>query len=350
MKAKISLAIVFILGVFGLAAANVQTARLQVIHNAADPNAASVDVYVNDDVAKLDDFAFRAATAFLDVPTDLNVKVAPPSSASSAEVIASFDFTLQAGGKYIAIANGVLDPSGFESIDANRSIGFDIYPIGDAREMAADSTKVDFMVFHGSNDAPAVDVLARGVGTLVDDADYGQNTPYLSVDPASYLLDITPAQDNNTVVATFQADLSGLAGGAAVVFASGFLTPSNDQNGPAFGLYAALPDGNVMPFSAVTTSVHDDILGLPDRYELGQNYPNPFNPSTMISFDLPNREYLQIRVFDMLGREVATLFEGFKEAGRHNLQFDAAGLTTGLYYYQLKTENFVSTRKMLFTK
>lgn len=128
-----------------------------------------------------------------------------------------------------------------------------------------------------------------------------------------------------------------------------FNQPANDQNGPAFGLFAALADGNVVPLS-MTTNVQGQNSALPETYNLGQNYPNPFNPSTTISFDVPVHDFLQIKVFDMLGREVAVLYEGVKDAGRHSIQFDAAGLSSGLYYYQLKADNFVSTRKMSFTK
>jgi hypothetical protein len=105
---------------------------------------------------------------------------------------------------------------------------------------------------HQPTDAPTVDVIARGVATLVEDAAYGDITSYISVPPAEYLLDITPGNDNTTIVASYSADLSGLGGGSAVVFASGFLTPSNDQNGPAFGLYAALADGMVVPFPQIS--------------------------------------------------------------------------------------------------
>ena len=97
--------------------------------------------------------------------------------------------------------------------------------------------------FHASPDAPTVDIIARGVGTLVDDLSYPQYADsYLSVPPAEYIIDITPGDDNTTIVASFLADLSGSAGGALIVSASGFLSPPTDMD-PSFGLLAVFPDG-----------------------------------------------------------------------------------------------------------
>ena len=225
------------------------TARLQVIHNAADPGAASVDIYVND-VLTLNDFAFRTATPYIDVPgnTLLEIGVAPGTSTGPGDIIATFPVTLMAGETYAVIANGVLDPSGFAVNPDGRDIGFTLFAKAPAREAAMDMSMVEFFALHGSTDAPTVDVIARGVATLVDDAAYGDMTGYLAVPPASYILDVTPGSDNSTIVASFEADLSGLAGGAAVVFASGFLSPVDNQAGPAFGLFAALPDGSVVEF------------------------------------------------------------------------------------------------------
>jgi hypothetical protein len=226
------------------------TARLQVIHNAADPAASSVDVYVNGNLL-LDDFAFRAATPFIDVPaeTELSIAVAPPNSSSVDDAIATFPVTLEDGETYVVFANGVLDPNDFAANPGELSIGFTLIPVAGARESADNTDNVEFFVFHGATDAPAVDVLA-GESVLVDGAAYGDATGYLSVPPATYILDITPAGANETVVATFEADLSGLAGGSAVVAASGFLSPEANQDGPAFTLIAVLADGTVIELPA----------------------------------------------------------------------------------------------------
>jgi hypothetical protein len=224
-------------------------ARLQVIHNAADPGAEVVDVWVNDDLF-LDDFAFRTATPFVDVAAgvDLTIGVAGPSSTMPGDALATFVVNLSEGETYVAVANGVLDPAGFQANPDGMDIAFTLYTRDAVREMADEMTNVDFVAFHGATDAPTVDVIARGVATVVDDLTYGSFTDYVSVPADSYILDVTPGGDNSTIVASYEADLSGLGGGAAVVFASGFLTPDDDQDGAAFGLFAALPSGDVVEF------------------------------------------------------------------------------------------------------
>src|SRR5512139_1054350 len=231
-----------------------QTARLQVIHNAADPGAVAVDIYLNGSLL-LDNFGFREATPYIDAPagTPINIGVAGSNSTSAADTLKNFNVTLTANETYVAIANGVLDPNSFATNPDGRSTAFSLFVKAMARENST-SSNVDFFVLHGSTDAPTVDVLARRVATLVDGAAYGDITDYISVPAASYILDVTPGNDNSTIVASFETDLSGLSGGAAVVFASGFLSPSENQNGAAFGIFAALPNGTVVEFPSVQLS------------------------------------------------------------------------------------------------
>jgi hypothetical protein len=86
------------------------------------------------------------------------------------------------------------------------------------------------------------------------------------------------------------------------------------------------------------------------EYQLQQNYPNPFNPSTTIRFSLPQRSHVTLKVFDVLGREVATLVNGELNPGEHSVVFDASGLGGGTYFYQLKAESVVRTQCMVFIK
>lgn len=103
------------------------------------------------------------------------------------------------------------------------------------------------------------------------------------------------------------------------------------------------------------TSANEEIKSeKPEGYSLFQNYPNPFNPSTSIEFNLPESGFVSIKVFDMLGREVATLVNETMDAGNHTVEFSTDNinreLSSGVYIYQLETEHFVQSKNMLLVK
>lgn len=86
------------------------------------------------------------------------------------------------------------------------------------------------------------------------------------------------------------------------------------------------------------------------EYALTQNYPNPFNPSTQIKFALKESGFVTLKVYDALGKEVATLVKGDYASGSYNVSFDASGLSSGIYFYRLETGSFVQTNKMMLLK
>ncbi len=263
------------------------TARLQVIHNAADPAASVVDIYVNGDMYE-DDFSFREATDFRTVPAgvELNIGVAPGNSQSSEESIAVIPVTLAAGKTYVAIANGVIG-EGFEPNPEGNGIGFNLLALDKGREQSPNKNRVYVAAFHGATDAPAVDVLKKssyGSSVLFDDLSYGEFSRYRYLRPERQTIQITPGGDNANVLVSYDVDLTGLGGGAAVVFASGFLTPDNDNFGPAFGLFAALPNGAVVEFPVLTETamlqvIHnaaDPAASVVDIYVNGSMYEDDF--------------------------------------------------------------------------
>ena len=114
--------------------------------------------------------------------------------------------------------------------------------------------------------------------------------------------------------------------------------------------------GGTSPWSTVrrftteqVTSVETD-SGIPSDFRLGQNYPNPFNPTTNITFDVPKSEYVILKVYTLLGTEVATLVSGNLSAGKYTIKFDASNLSSGLFFYKLQTNLFVEIRKMLLVR
>jgi hypothetical protein len=94
-------------------------------------------------------------------------------------------------------------------------------------------------------------------------------------------------------------------------------------------------------------------IGIPAKFNLSQNYPNPFNPVTKINFDLPKDANVKITVFDISGREIRTLVKEFKTAGYYTVQFDASGISSGVYFYRLMTDGDIKsviTKKLVLVK
>ena len=84
---------------------------------------------------------------------------------------------------------------------------------------------------------------------------------------------------------------------------------------------------------------------LPNSYSLSQNYPNPFNPTTKIRFDVPKQDFVTIKIFDVLGREVATLVNEQLKPGTYEVGWNAVNYTSGIYFYSIKTFNFIDSKK-----
>ena len=96
------------------------------------------------------------------------------------------------------------------------------------------------------------------------------------------------------------------------------------------------------------TSVKEE--DVPNSYSLRQNYPNPFNPSTKINFTLAKTGYVTLKVYDVIGKLVKTLLDGYKSSGDHTINFNATNLPSGIYFYRLQSDNFNSVRKMILIK
>ena len=90
--------------------------------------------------------------------------------------------------------------------------------------------------------------------------------------------------------------------------------------------------------------------GIPDKFSLSQNYPNPFNPSTNIKYQIAKNSFVTLKVFDILGKEIATLVNEKQNSGTYESTFDARGLTSGVYFYRLTAGDFSETKKMLMIK
>ncbi|OQY72978.1 MAG: hypothetical protein B6D44_08675 [Ignavibacteriales bacterium UTCHB2] len=120
---------------------------------------------------------------------------------------------------------------------------------------------------------------------------------------------------------------------------------TNQNNGWAVGY-----GGRIFKFYDSNTSIQENNKMLPVHFYLSQNYPNPFNPSTKISWQSPVGSHQTLKIYDVLGNEVATLVNEYKPAGSYEVEWDASKYSSGVYFYQLRTGNFVETKKMILMR
>ena len=102
--------------------------------------------------------------------------------------------------------------------------------------------------------------------------------------------------------------------------------------------------------SPVAMGVKDDHMAIPAEYSLVQNYPNPFNPSTEITYSLKARGQVRLKVYDLLGRSVEEVVHSMQDAGWYSVRFDASALSSGIYYYELRANDYVSVKKMILLR
>jgi len=153
-----------------------------------------------------------------------------------------------------------------------------------------------------------------------------------ALEPSQQMLDIEIAESNPHVV---------------WACAKGYFLYKSTDGGNSFTKITALRDSI---YQNPVTVKNEASLTAPAQFTLEQNYPNPFNPTTIIRFSLARAERITLKVFDTLGREIATLVEGEISAGAHTVVFDAATLSNGVYLYRLTASSFSQIRKIVLLR
>lgn len=164
------------------------------------------------------------------------------------------------------------------------------------------------------------------------------------------------ASDADGDVVTFRLD-GGPTG--AIMSSSGLFSwiPKTTDAGQQFLLMITITDGTLSETIVTSLTTRSQIVGIegdeyniPSKYSMDQNYPNPFNPTTNIKFSLPKEDNVTLKVYNVMGEEVASLVNRFMNAGVYTVSFDAKNLSSGLYFYKIQTSAFSKTMKMLFAK
>lgn len=317
------------------------SARVQVIHNSADTAAALVDIWM-DQALLLDDFEFRTATPFAYLPAnqEITIAVKKADSQDPGDPLYSATFNFTEDATYILIASGILSLSGF-----NPAEPFTITLYEGAHEYAANGSNTEVLVFHGSTDAPVVDIVetGAGAGTLVDNIAYGEFEGYLDLPTANYSLDVRD-EAGTTIFANFAAPFSDmeLGGQSLTLLASGFIEPGNNSEGAAFGLLAVQADGTA------TMLVNTTGIGEPEIDISSLSiYPNPASEMISLAFVLERPVHVELELSDITGRTVRAADMGRMPAGTFHRQISADDLPSGMYILNLMTAEGSVSRKIL---
>ncbi|MCH2043806.1 MAG: DUF4397 domain-containing protein [Saprospiraceae bacterium] len=315
--------------------------RVQIIHNSAGAGADSVDIYL-DAVKVADNLKFREATAFIDAfPGARTVSVAAPNSTDTVGAVAQFPVTLSADETYIVVANGLVNTTGYSPAAA-----FDLSIYAGAKEAATNGAgKVDLLVHHGATDAPVVDVRGEDTTTvLVNDIAYNTfaSSGYLELDTLDYVIRIATA-DGSTIVQSYTAPLNtlGLGGAAITVVASGFLDPSVNNNGPAFGLWVALASGGGLVELPVVSAT--SVNKAEQSLETFTVFPNPSEGDVNVAFDLRSNSDVSLDIINVNGQIIETQELGQLAKGSYTETMNL-DLSTGLYLLRIRTNNTIQTK------
>jgi hypothetical protein len=307
-------------------------ARVQVIHNAPNP---TVDVYyedagIPDGLLLLDNFAFRQATGMGLFPANnpFSLVVAPENSASINDGIYTLPVTgLETSKTYIIMASGLV----------GGTPGFELVINANGRSRAYDPANVEFSVFHGSPDAPEVDVKLYNGPVIVDNLEFAEFSDYLSVPATDYVISVTPANDNNTVVKSYSAPLTGFEGQAFTVFASGLLNGT-----PGFGLWVAFAEGATIPLPVFVSTNELD-----DKLSSMQLAPNPATEELWVKLNLTETESLRYAIRDVSGRLMMEGDFGQVSEGAMTQRLEIASLAAGMYQLEIRSDAGLRTQKFV---
>ena len=172
-------------------------------------------------------------------------------------------------------------------------------------------------------------------------ANYKDSLYHLNIYSPSELLNLSIQANDSVTFIFYNPDLCPICSSTDYKpFHDSIIIHSNSKSSSYSYLYVS-----GYGYTSVENNSH-----LVSKYSLEQNYPNPFNPTTTISYEIKSPDYIELNVFNLLGEKVANLVKEYKMVGRYKILFNAASLSSGVYFYQLVTNNSILTKKMQFVK
>jgi hypothetical protein len=313
----------------------IMQARAQFIHNAADINLQTVDLYMNGELIA-DNWNFRGATPFMEVPAEVPVlfAIAPATSDGPEDALVFHSHTFEANAVHYVIANGVLADEGY-----NPQQPFIMSVFDEAREASTNANQCDIIFYHGSSDTPGINVseITLPMPGIVDNLMYDGLGGYLALDESGdYGLNVSTVAATALGQFALPVNANGMAGKSVFLFASGFLNPGNNSEGPSLSMYAAEADG--------TTYALPAFVGIEEN-TLVQSLsvsPNPAHTMIKMVLDLKEAQILDLELIDINGKIIISernLLSG--KSLTKNL--DVSELPEGYYFLRIKNRQLVET-------
>jgi hypothetical protein len=312
------------------------TAQLQVLHNA--PAASVLDVYVND-TRVANNLTFQEASAFMEAPAgEGTLAVVSGTDPNNSNPLFTTEVNLTADAPYLAMLYGI----------AGENFGVGVQGL---TEESSERGQINIVVAHGGVGAGPLDVniLDDTGGQVVAEAlALGDITMPVVVDTEPPL-NLEVAMADGTLLDVFRIDAPGGGGDDISKTRTVLAVTGRGTASQPFSLIQIEDDGTVTA-PAVVTDTEEPDAGVPARFALRGNYPNPFNPVTTIAFDLAAPGFTTLKVYNLLGQEVATLVEGMLPASTHQMTFDATTLPSGTYVYRLASGDHTQQRLLMLVK
>lgn len=306
--------------------------RLQIIHNAADPALAQVDIHLGAVGPNpiLLDFRQSTPTNFLVAPSNATLNLVFTGRGQTTP-LATVSFTVPpAGGNYAVLAQGVGNPSQFAANPNGIPTAFGLVSVSNLRGWEPPSS-FSFVPFHGVTDAPAVDLYAGSMALATNLAYKQARTSVTLPAGTSAQVEVRPAGQPTSVATFTLASTQAQGGKGTLIFASGFLNPSNNQNGPAFGLYIAYPEGAVEPLALLTSALAGS-GGLSSVSVQG----NPvLNDAWQVWISSTNAQHIPYVLTTLTGTVVREGVWSVPAAGSWGYTLPAQDLSPGLYLLRI---------------
>jgi hypothetical protein len=316
-------------------------AKVQIIHNSTDIDTEFIDIWLNDKKIA-DNLKYRSASTFLDIPAseEITISVSNAGSISNENPLWSQTYEFFENAKYIMVANGNISSEGITSFEP-----FDVALFSAARENAIQSNHSDILFFHGSADAPSIDIYEGSIlqNEILSNLDYFAFEGYMEMETLDYVIELTDAS-SSAKLASFDLPLEtmGFEGNSLTILSSGFMNPELNNDGAEFGLYIAhAGGGDMVELPRTSATSLDESLFIEKSLKL---YPNPVTNQIFIDVELSQSSVIDVFLFDITGRTVKSISENITNSLRA-LTLDLSDLPEGVYLMRLNAgESFVSEK------